>query len=92
MTAYHLHCVFHSFVSHLDMSSEKKLRGALRSEVDRVAGGNCIVLVDSLNHIKVSGLVGSVSMFQEGILGAWVCGWVDEGVGEWGERVKWVSG
>lgn len=35
------------------MTVEKNLRGVLRSEVDRSLSKDCIIIVDSLNNIKV---------------------------------------
>ena len=35
------------------MTAEKNLRGVLRSEVDRSVSKDCVVIVDSLNNIKV---------------------------------------
>ena len=41
------------FVPFLDMVVEKNLRGVLRSEVDRSVSRDSIIIVDSLNNIKV---------------------------------------
>lgn len=35
------------------MTAEKNLRGVLRSEVDRSVSKDSIIIVDSLNNIKV---------------------------------------
>jgi protein KTI12 len=40
-------------VNFLDMVVEKNLRGVLRSEVDRSVSRDSIIIVDSLNNIKV---------------------------------------
>lgn len=37
----------------IDMTVEKNLRGVLRSEVDRSVSKDSIIIVDSLNNIKV---------------------------------------
>lgn len=37
----------------IDMPTEKNLRGVLRSEVDRAVSKDNIIIVDSLNNIKV---------------------------------------
>ena len=47
------------FVPFLDMVVEKNLRGVLRSEVDRSVSRDSIIIVDSLNNIKV----GSIKFF-----------------------------
>lgn len=39
------------------MPMEKNLRGVLRSEVDRSISKNSIIIVDSLNNIKVNDLL-----------------------------------
>lgn len=41
----------------IDMTAEKNLRGVLRSEVDRSVSRGNIVIVDSLNSIKVKKLL-----------------------------------
>jgi hypothetical protein len=41
------------YVNSLDMVVEKNLRGVLRSEVDRSVSRDSIIIVDSLNNIKV---------------------------------------
>lgn len=38
-----------------DMPSEKNLRGMLRSAVSRAVAKDCVLIVDSLNSIKVGG-------------------------------------
>jgi tRNA uridine 5-carbamoylmethylation protein Kti12 len=39
-----------------DMVAEKNLRGVLRSQVDRSLSKDSIIIVDSLNNIKVLAL------------------------------------
>lgn len=43
------------------MVAEKNLRGVLRSEVDRSLSKDSIIIVDSLNNIKVLALSLSIS-------------------------------
>jgi len=45
-----------------DMVAEKNLRGVLRSEVDRSLSKDSIIIVDSLNNIKVLALSLSLSL------------------------------
>lgn len=47
----------------LDMVVEKNLRGLLRSEVDRSVSRDSIIIVDSLNNIKVRVVSSSSSYF-----------------------------
>ena len=46
--------VYHSCDFFSGMPAEKNLRGLLRSEVDRSVSKDSIVIVDSLNNIKVT--------------------------------------
>jgi protein KTI12 len=50
---FHLTHVISLFVLFIDMIVEKNLRGVLRSEVDRSLSRDSIIIVDSLNNIKV---------------------------------------
>lgn len=50
-------------VPFLDMVVEKNLRGVLRSEVDRSVSRDSIIIIDSLNNIKVRVVSSSSSFF-----------------------------
>jgi hypothetical protein len=50
------------------MVVEKNLRGVLRSEVDRSVSRDSIIIVDSLNNIKVRAVSNSSSYFRKSVV------------------------